>query len=70
MKKLCKYNIDTKIINAIGNIHKDDVAQGCATGGPQATTQPAEPFSVALTNTDFVPIMHKFIYFFSTLRKL
>ena len=29
--------------------------QGCATGGPRATTLPAEPFSVALANTLIFP---------------
>jgi len=27
------------------------LGQGCATGGPRATTLPAKPFSVALANT-------------------
>ena len=29
--------------------------QGCATGGPRATTRPAKPFSVALANTLIFP---------------
>ena len=33
--------------------------QGCATGGPRATTRPAKPFSVALANTLIFPIMHE-----------
>jgi len=29
--------------------------QGCATGGPRATTRPTNPFSVALANTLIFP---------------
>ena len=35
----------------LGNVIK----QGCATGGPRATTRPAKPFSVALANTLIFP---------------
>jgi len=31
------------------------IDQGCATGGPRATTRPAKPFSVALANTLIFP---------------
>ena len=35
--------------------HLNAVTQGCATGGPRATTRPAKPFSVALANTLICP---------------
>jgi len=31
------------------------LTQGCATGGPRATTRPANPFSMALANTLIFP---------------
>ena len=34
---------------------EQDLDQGCATGGPRATTRPAKPFSVALANTLIFP---------------
>jgi len=35
--------------SVFGCVHS--LKQGCATGGPLATTRPANPFSVALANT-------------------
>jgi len=58
-------------MQAISNVHTGHIwlmghifptlalKQGCATSGPQSTTWPAKPFSVALANTLIFPIMHE-----------
>lgn len=43
---------------------------GVCSRQPMGHKLTTKPFSVALTNTNFFPILHKFQFFFSNLRKL